>query len=129
MDIKKMVEAKASQYEKIIKAYNDNNELSINGRVYSLIPNITHEKRVELFQYHSECQSGWRTLKFAEVEKMLLPITMCDGELLKNKDEHFGKYPQDYNDFIADMLELSVYPFLEGKITDFLSKLKESLGN
>lgn len=116
-----ILELKKAHWEKAKKAHEEK-QLIINGRKYSIIDNITHEQRVELFQYHSECQSGQRILKYAEVENMLNKVCTCEGQLLNGAVNHFTQYPEDYNDYISDMLEVAVYPFLQGKITHFLSQ-------
>lgn len=128
-ELMQLLNAKKELYEIVKESYENSNVMKINEREYSLIENITHSQRVEIYQYHSECQNGTRTLKYTEVEAMLNKICLCEGQLLSGAKDHFNKYPEDYDEYIINMLELSVYPFLQGKITNFLNMLEESQGS
>lgn len=129
VDSNLILNMKKAQWEKAKKAYEDG-FLDINGRKYSIIENITHEQREELYQLHSEYQAGAKIFNYANVRVLLNNICTCDGQLMKNCLNHFVKYPEDFEEYCSDMLEVAVYPFLQGKITRFLNQSenqKESL--
>lgn len=121
IDTKHLMKQQVDIYAVAKEGYENGNKIKINNREYSLIPNINHSQRLEFLQYKEDTAARIKPFEYSVMEEMLKEVCMCDGQLLKNADTHFDKHPEDYKDYIMQMQELVTYPFLKGKITDFLN--------
>lgn len=120
-----MSDKEAKKAINTIKAVYDDGEAEINGRIYTF-NKINHGKRRAVFSFYSgiagSLQSGSMefldTEAFKKVEKIILSIVTCNGDILSVVgDKHWETYPEDYLMFVTTALGVISYPFMKGHHT------------